>query len=102
MPNLDRFGLSTMEGDSMPSLEEGPKRQVNVYFTEDTHNELYDLANERKKQDRTYSVTRLVNEAVAIYLMVLRYHKESRSPQSIYDFVLGAVKTFRDSERSRK
>lgn len=102
MQNLAKIGLSTMEGDSMPSIEEGPKRQVNVYFTEDTHNELYDLSNERKKADRTYSVTRLVNEAVTLYLMALRFHKESRSPQSLYDFVLGALKTFRDSERSRK
>lgn len=101
MPHFAKIGVSTLEGDTM--LEDtSPKIQVNVYLTKDTHRDLQALVFQRKEQDRTYSVTRLVNDAIAIYFMVLRYHKESRSTHSVYDFVLGAVKTFLDSQRSRK
>jgi hypothetical protein len=99
--NFAKIGVSTMEGDTMPQ-DTGPKRQVNVYFPEDTHLELQSLTLERKRTDRSYSVTQLVNDAVSLYLMVLRYHRESRSTQSVYDFTLGALKTFLDSSRSRK
>ena len=104
MLNLAKIEGITLEGDTMAANEEGTKRQVNVYFPEDTHTELQDIVHHRKtvEKDRQYSVTQLVNDAVAVWLMAKRYHKEYKSTQSIYDFVRDALKTFLDSSRVRK
>lgn len=100
--NLSKIDVSTTEGDTMLDKENAPKRQVNVYFPKDLDDDVADAVHARKKTERTYSTTALVEEATRLYLMVLRYHKEARSIQTPYDFTRDSLKTFLDSTKKRK
>jgi hypothetical protein len=71
--------------------EMSEKRQVSYWVDPEIDEAITDEVFARKKRDRLYSATKLTNEALRIYLMVIRLQREFGDISEPYDLVRSAL-----------
>lgn len=88
------FASSNTEVNVLTVEKDGVQR--NIYIDAGTDKELRDETNVRKDTQRGFNVSRLLIEAWTVYKLAKRFHNQSKSNQSIYEFTLDALQTFVD------
>lgn len=84
------FPTAPLEGKE-DKEEMSEKRQVSYWVDPDIDEAITDEVFARKKKDRLYSATKLTNEALRIYLMVIRLQREFGDVSEPYDLVRSAL-----------